>query len=326
MCFLGILYPLNSASDYKVINRLGQDGKFWYYKSPVCVRGNVSFSPIIFDEVQGIVYFALMASYLHFGYKCVKLRVDEKYFPWSVFIIPPTMLFLGLLNSILALFHHIVNEKFIDYDEIIMTASLLIAAAVITIADVATVREVVAAVKKAHNPVTQFTGKRATATETRSRVTVLSSVSSNQPTRRSGVSNQILALQKSVCDFEEKALKASVKILDAGSIGYFMVLLTAHKKWVRMETLKSQVAMKRLKEDLGRIKTSMKGVEGHLNRAMVLGYYLTQIADSSSDLKENESSFVLVETLSNEFDRRRLRGALWRSGLGKILKIEFNNH
>ena len=102
-----------------------------------------------------------------------------------------------------------------------------------------------------------------------------------------------------------------------------MVLLLAHKKWFHMEGLKANVGMKKAVAALDKIKQSMQGSEVHRKRVMFLGYYLSHIADAAPDDGIRLMSYRALDTLRYGFNRGRIRSAHRKSGLEKILKIQF---
>jgi hypothetical protein len=105
--------------------------------------------------------------------------------------------------------------------------------------------------------------------------------------------------------------------------GYCMVLLLAHKKWFKMEGLKTNVAMKKVKEALHKINKLVEGMEVHRLRVMLLGYYLYFIADSAEEEGIREASYKCIETLHYGFNRRKIQDVQKRTGLEKLLKIQF---
>ena len=105
-----------------------------------------------------------------------------------------------------------------------------------------------------------------------------------------------------------------------------MILLGAHKKRFKMESLKTNVAMARAKEQFVKINKSMEGMESHRRRSMMIGYYLTHTADLSPDEAERVSSFSALNTLHHGFNNRKIRKAHHQSGLGNVLKITFEKY
>ena len=101
-----------------------------------------------------------------------------------------------------------------------------------------------------------------------------------------------------------------------------MVLLLAHKRFLRSEGIKTTVGMKKAKEAFNKIHKAVEGMEVHRLRVMLLGYYLYFIADSS-EKEIREAAYKCIETLHYGFNRRKIYRAHKQSGLDRLLKIDF---
>jgi len=102
-----------------------------------------------------------------------------------------------------------------------------------------------------------------------------------------------------------------------------MVLLLAHKKWLKSEGIMTTVGMKKAKESFKKVNRAVEGMEVHRLRVMMLGYYLYFIADSSTDERVRDASYKCIETLHRGFNRGKIYAAHKQTGLGRLLKIEF---
>jgi hypothetical protein len=102
-----------------------------------------------------------------------------------------------------------------------------------------------------------------------------------------------------------------------------MVLLLAHKKWFKMEGLKANVAMKKMKESLTILKKAVEGMEVHRLRVMLLGYYLYFIAESSEEEGIRDACYKCIETLHYGFNRRKIQDVQNGTGVARLLKIQF---
>ena len=105
-----------------------------------------------------------------------------------------------------------------------------------------------------------------------------------------------------------------------------MILLGAHKKRFKTETILATAAMRKAATAFVKINKSMEGMESHRRRSMMIGYYLTHTADLSPDEAERVSSFSALNTLHHGFNNRKIRNAHHQSGLGNVLKITFEKY
>ncbi len=106
-----------------------------------------------------------------------------------------------------------------------------------------------------------------------------------------------------------------------------MVLLLAHRRWFKVENLKAITSMRRVVETFEKIKKAVSMLDTHRSKAMMLGYYLVNIADSSQKEEERVGSYKCIETeLHHGFNRRRLLMSHRNSGLDRILLIHFTNN
>ncbi len=105
-----------------------------------------------------------------------------------------------------------------------------------------------------------------------------------------------------------------------------MILLCAHKKWLKMETLKVNTGMGKVINSMEELKKLMTLVEAYRLRSMMFGFYIDQINDESRDDKEEGSGGALSKcamVVSRGFNRRRLRDAQGQSGLKRLMNIQF---
>ncbi len=102
-----------------------------------------------------------------------------------------------------------------------------------------------------------------------------------------------------------------------------MILLGAHKKRFKTETIMATAAMRKAATAFVKINKSLESMESHRQRSMMIGYYLTHTADLSPDEAERVSSFSALNTLHHGFNNWKIRKAHHQSGLGNVLKISF---
>ncbi len=103
------------------------------------------------------------------------------------------------------------------------------------------------------------------------------------------------------------------------------MLLIAHRKWFKLETIKAKVNLKNTVKSFAKITTTLAGMEAHRKRSMLVGYYLTHVAETWEYEDERLASYKCMDLLHHGFTRGKLRHAHKQSGLGSLLKIEFKD-
>ena len=153
--FSAIFIPLNVVAGYKVSNRLSEDhgsnqDRFWFYKSPLCEKGNPYFASVL-SIMEIIVFILLVSVYGYLRYQCDAKKVDMKYTTYLTELLPLLVILVALGNGFIALHPLLASNS-----EIPRSLLQLFAIVCISIADYRTYREAIVAVRNKQLAVSRF--------------------------------------------------------------------------------------------------------------------------------------------------------------------------
>ncbi len=154
MCSV-VFLSLQLRVGYRAANKVfeekgGNQDRFWYFTSPVCVEGKEYFASLLYT-VKLFSFTILTSGYGYLGYLFIITKIDGKYITSATKVVPLAVVVMALANGVVGL-----NKVLADASEVISPLLQLLVTACISGANYHSYAEIMVAVARKHVNRSQF--------------------------------------------------------------------------------------------------------------------------------------------------------------------------